>query len=236
MNALPSQLPLAVFWTRFHVVRSLRRVGTWGPLAAIVGLAVLLRVGPGASASEIAAMVLVLALPLVSMLLATGGLREEVEDQTLTYAFVRPLGRGWIYLARASAAAIPVLVACSVALVVAGGGVLEILRHLAAALLATSTHVAVFSLFGLLLRRPTLVGLVLLGWEQGLGAVPGFLSRLTLRTHVSAIADLPASGLLAALQRPPPVWLSLVVLTAVAAAALGAGTWWVRHRELVVPK
>ncbi len=236
MRPLPQQLPLALGWMRFHIARGLRRPGTWAPLAAIVGLAALLRVGPRADPDEIAATVLLLALPLVAMLLATGGLREEVEDQTLTYAFIRPLGRAWIYFARAGAAAAFVFAACATALVVAGGNAIEVVRHLGAALAATAAYVAVFSLLGLLLRRPTLTGLAWLGWELSASDVPGFLAKLTLRTHVRAIADLPAEGILGALQSPPPPLASLGVIAAVTAAALAAGHWRVRHRELVVPK
>jgi len=99
----------------------------------------------------------------------------------------------------------------------------------------------VFAAIGLVMRRPTLAGFALVGWEQGVGAVPGFLSRLTLQAHVRGLAGLsPRGGPLAALHRAAPWgarwWASLVVLLGVVGICVGLAAWWLRRRELVVPK
>ncbi|MBP7292199.1 MAG: hypothetical protein KBB21_36570, partial [Nannocystaceae bacterium] len=81
------------------------------------------------------------------------------------------------------------------------------------------------------------VGLGVLVWDQIVGGVPGFLSRLTLRAHVHGLLGVhPASSWLRPNVEPPTWWISLPTLVLVTAAALALGRWWVNHRELVVPK
>jgi hypothetical protein len=232
---LPPQLPLAIFWARFHALRALRRPATIIWIAALSIIALVLRiVGPSRSVVDFE---ISLALPLLALFFGSGGLREEVEDQTLTYAFVRPLGRGAIFLARTVAAAIVVLVPVLVGIVIAISEPRVLPGQLAIAVLGACAYVPLFALLGLVLKRPMLVGLGVLAWDQVLGGVPGIFSQLTLRSHLRGLLDLPsATGLFAALVRPPSPWVSVPVLLAVAAICCAIGVYWVRTRELVVPK
>jgi ABC-2 type transport system permease protein len=241
MNApvtLPPQLPLALYWATFHIGRALRRPATVLWSAAAVLLAAALRFGGDMDGSVLADLELTLVLPLFAMFFGSGGLREEVEDQTLTYAFVRPLARRWIYLARTGAAAVVATAPVLVGLALAVRDPMDALRWLGVGVLAGLAYTSIFAAVGLVMRRPTLVGLALvLGWEQGVGAVPGFLSRLTLQAHVRGLAGLsPRGGPLAALHHAPPVWASLLVVIAVLAICVGLASWWVSRRELLVPK
>ncbi len=232
---LPPQLRLASFWARFHAMRTLRRPATVLWIAAIVVIAIALRIA--ASPIDVVDFEITLALPLLALFFGSGGLREEVEDQTLTFAFVRPLGRGPIFLARTAAAIAVVLVPVLAGILVATSDPLQLPVQLAVAVLGALVYVPLFALLGLVLKRPMLVGLGVLGWDQLLGAVPGFLSQLTVRTHLRSLLELPGKrGLFAPLVRPPSPWVSLPVLLAVAAICCAVGVWWVRSRELVVPK
>jgi hypothetical protein len=207
-------------------------------IAAAVVLAASLRLFGELSGSRLADLELTVVLPLFTMFFGSGGLREEVEDQTLTYAFVRPLARPFVYGARTCAAAIVALLPVVVGLGFAVHDPIDAPRWIAVAILAGLAYTSVFAAIGLVMRRPTLVGLALvLGWEQGVGAVPGFLSRLTLQAHVRGLAGLsPRGGPLAALHQAPPWWASLVVMFGVFAVSVALAAWWVRRRELVVPK
>lgn len=233
--SLPPQLPLAFFWARFHAVRTLRRPATVLWLLALTIIAVAMRVT--GSPRVVIDFEISLALPLLALFFGSGGLREEVEDQTLTYAFVRPLARGAIFLARTAAAAIVVLLPILIGILVAADDPLTLPKQLAIALLGVLAYVPLFALLGLVLKHPMLVGLGVVVWDQLLGAVPGFLSQLTLRTHLRGLLDLPSSGgLFATLMRPPSPWVSVPVLVGVAAICCAVGYTWVRTRELVVPK
>lgn len=235
---LPPQFRLAAWWAAFHVGRALRRPATILWIAAVVVLSAALRLFGELPAAGLADLQLTLVLPMFAMFFGSGGLREEVEDQTLTYAFVRPLARPFIYGARTLAAAIVALAPVVVGLALALAHPVDAPRWLGVAILAGLAYTAIFATLGLVMRRPTLVGLVLvLGWEQGVGSVPGFLSRLTLQAHVRGLAGLsPRGGPLAMLHQPPAWWASAAVLVGVVVLAGGLGAWWVRHRELVVPK
>lgn len=236
-GALPPQLPLVRFWAWFHTVRMLRRPATLAWLGASIALVAVLRVAAGGSPRELVDFEITLVMPLLAMLFGSGGLREEVEDQTLTYAFVRPFDRGRVFVARTLAAATVVCLPVLLGIAIATVDPLDAARDLAIAVLGAAAYTSVFSVLGLVLRRPTLVGLGVLAWEQVVGGVPGFLSRLTLRAHLRGLLDLDAgSGLFAAMFQAPPWWLSLPVVLAVTAAAMTVGILWVRHRELVVPK
>jgi hypothetical protein len=226
---------MAAFWARFHATRTLQRPATVLWIAALVVIAAGLRIG--GDARNVVTFEITLALPLLALFFGSGGLREEVEDQTLTYAFVRPLGRGAIFLARIAAAAIVVLIPVVVGILIAIDDPLELPRELAVALLGVVAYVPLFAVLGLVLKRPMLVGLAVLAWDQILGAVPGFLSLLTVRTHLRGLLELPADGgLFAAMVRPPSAWVSIPVLLAIAGACCSFGVLWVRTRELVVPK
>jgi len=232
-----SQLSLAWFWTRFHTLRALRKPATTLAIAGVVVMGLSLRVAGVAPASGIVEFYLTLVLPLFAMFFGSGGLREEVEDQTLTYAFVRPIARGWVFAARTAAAAFVALVPVAIGLVIAFDGPLVLLRNLAIAVLGAIAYTAVFAVVGLVMRRPTLLGLGIVAWEQVVGTVPGFLSRLTLRAHLRGLMELGGGdGLLGRLYRPPPWWASLPTLLIVTALVLAFGAWWVSRRELVVPK
>lgn len=228
----------AGFWAWFHLARNLRRRGT---LAWVIGLPVLvagMRFGFEVRASEGAQLVLVYLVPLMSLMYGGGVLREEVEDQTLTYGFTRPVDRAGLYAARLFAAAGPVLIATVPAAVLAAGDAVQAVRLVAAAILGTAAHAAMFGLWGLLVRRPTWLGLgYVLVWEQSLEQVPGWLANVTLRTHLRNLGDLDLPGLGPfGSADPGPWWGSALVLVVVAVVSVVLAGMIVRRRELVLGK
>jgi hypothetical protein len=228
----------AGFWAWFHLGRNLRRRGT---LVWVIGLPVLaaaMRLAFGVDADVIGELVLVYLVPLLSLAYGGGVLREEVEDQTLTYGFTRPVDRAGLYGARLVAAAGPVLLATAPAAVFAAHHAVDAPRLVAAAVLGTAAHAALFGLWGLLMRRPTWLGLAyVLLWEQSLEKVPGWLASFTLRMQIRSLGglDLPSFGPLGSAS-PGAWWVSVLVLSAIAGASLVLAGAIVRRRELVLSR
>lgn len=236
-TAMVSPLATLWFWASFHARRTIKRNAVVLGIVGTVALALVLRLGSRSSSEEVRVFVMSMVVPLFAMFFGTGGLREEIEDQTLTYAFTRPQPRANIFFARTLAAVLVTLVPMSLGTAIAFEGPLELARDLAVGVLSCVAYTALFAVLGLALRRPTLVGLGVLVWDQIVAGVPGVLSRLTLRAHVHSLLDVhPATNWLRPEVEPPAWWISLPTLTLIAAAALAIGAWWVSHRELVVPK
>lgn len=228
----------AGFWASFHLVRNLRRRGTLVWVIGLPLLAAAMRLAFGVPADAIGELVLVYLVPLMSLMYGGGVLREEVEDQTLTYGFTRPVDRAGLYLARLAAAAGPVLLATVPAAAFAAHDAAQGLRLVAAAILGTAAHATLFGLWGLVMRRPTWLGLAyVLVWEQSLEKVPGWLANFTLRTQIRNLGhlDLPGLGPFGAAD-PGPWWLSALVLLAIAGACVVLAGMIVRRRELVLSK
>lgn len=238
VTASRSRFAGAGFWASFHLVRNLRRRGTLVWVIGVPILAAIMRLGFDVPARVVGGLVLVLLVPLMSLAYGGGVLREEVEDQTITYGFTRPVDRAGLYLARLFAAAGPVLLATVPAAALAATGVLHGVGLVAAALLGTAAHVALFGLWGLLMRRPTWLGLAyVLVWEQSLEQVPGWLANVTLRTQLRNLGglDLPGLGPFGSAE-PLPWWGSVTVLVAVTAVCVVVAGSIVRRRELVVSR
>jgi hypothetical protein len=236
----PSDLQAALFWLGFHLRRNLRkrpfRLAGGGLAVAVLVLRYVARTPP----DGIAGMVVLLFAPLLALFYGTGAMREEIEDQTLTYSFSRPVGRHWLYAARVLAAAVPVALLTVPAALFAGlpDGADVSLRYGFGAALATITYGSFFALAGQLIKWPAWFGLAFLAfWEAGVGTVPGFLGRLTLVTHVRALMGLrPWGGPWTQWWQPPAVPVSVTVLVLVTAATLWIGGQIVRRREFVLTK
>ncbi|MCK6570077.1 hypothetical protein L6V77_03090 [Myxococcota bacterium] len=238
--ASPRPLPLALFWAGFHARRNLRKRAFRLWVVASVLAYLVIRVGGRLPAPAAAEMIILWAVPLLSLFFGSGVLREEIEDQTLTYAFTRPLGRGYIYAARVLAAMVPVVlltlpfVLLETFEVDGGTG----LRFLLAGAFATLAYTGIYALLGLMLKWSTWIGLAwLLIWEGFASIAPGFIGRLTLQTHLRGLGGLPApTGVLASLWQAPGPVVSAVVLIAVTAASLALGGFVAHRREIALEK
>ncbi|MCA9720356.1 MAG: hypothetical protein KC468_37185, partial [Myxococcales bacterium] len=106
-------------------------------------------------------------------------------------------------------------------------------RLVASALLGGLAYTCRFAAVGLRSRGSTWIGLgVFLVWELGVGAVPGFLGRLTLVTHVRSLSGLGLdAGVLGRLWEPVAWPISLAALLGVTALSLALGGFWAERRE-----
>lgn len=226
----------ASYWAGFHLLRNLRRRGTLLWVVGVPLVIAVMRFGFDVPHDAMGQLVLVYLVPLMALAFGGGVLREEVEDQTLTYGFTRPVDRAQLYAARLFAAAGPVLLATVPAAALAAGDVVHGGRMVAAAILGTAAHAALFGVWGLLMRRPTWIGLAyVLVWEQSLQNVPGWLANVTLRAHIRNLARLDVPGLaIFGRSDPGPWWVSALVLLAVASVCVVLAGLIVRRRELVL--
>jgi len=188
-------------------------------------------------------------LPLAALFHATALIADEVEGRTLTYLLTRPVARPAIlagkfaaYLVTSLAVALPSGVVTFFLLATArgwsgvGAAVPDLLRDLGVMALALVAYGALFTLLGVLLRRPVIPGLLFIfGWEL-VSNLPGRLPRLTLTTWLrSLIRHRPAEeGLSQLFGQVEPAGLSLAVLILVSVVFLAAAAAVFANREYVL--
>jgi len=178
-------------------------------------------------------------LPFLALYFGAGALREEVEDQTLTYSFSRGLGRVWIFGARVAAALAPIVSLALPVAVITGAQVdaSTAVRFGLAALLGSLTYVALFAFFGMFARWSTTVGvLFVLFWESLGSSVQGFVGDLTVVRHVMTLAGLTAEGVVTLGTTPADAMISAGTLVASTAAFFALGAARVRAAEFVLDK
>jgi ABC-2 type transport system permease protein len=203
MRAVPGFLPAAASVTRFALPELL-----WSTRARWVGLALLWPVVwplaallTGAQAATWdqvgGAFYLDTLIPLAALIHASRLIRGNVEARTIVYLLSRPVSRAAVFAGHFAAYLAAMLIVAVPALV--GGFLLAtpgpegrtlgvLLRALAAAGASTAVYGALFGFLGLVLRKPLVVGLlVLFGWEL-LANGPGLLPRVTLTAQIRTLA------------------------------------------------
>jgi ABC-type transport system involved in multi-copper enzyme maturation permease subunit len=188
-------------------------------------------------------------LPLAALFYATSLIADEVDGRTLTYLLTRPITRHAIlagkflaYLATTLSLALPAAVVTFFLLATAPGGpglgaaVGDLFRDLGVMALALVAYGALFTLAGVLLRRPVIPGLLFLyGWEL-VANLPGYLPRFTLTAWLrSLIHHRPAQeGLAELFAQVLPAGEGLAVLALATAVFLVAAIWIFSEREYVL--
>lgn len=174
-------------------------------------------------------------LPLTTLILATAALGNELDDRTIHYLLLKPVGRLRIVIEKLLACLVVstplVLIGNALAYVVvmrgAGGEHLRLLAAmLAAAAASTLAYSAIFLLISLLVARPLLVALVYsFLWESLLGRfVPG-LRYFSIRHFVSSVFVKLVDDPLLTISNPTGLTAALAVLLAASALAIILATW-----------
>ncbi len=173
-------------------------------------------------------------LPIMALVAAPAGIREDLEQRTLPLLLVRPAqawayplgkglpwflwGVGWLLLG-------------ALGLQVVGGDPALLPARMAALVAAWWGELALMTLVGLLFKRGTLWGaLYFFLWEPMVRIFPPFLQRLTFTHHIESLAgsraaEVKAHELLAQAQVSTPPLLSLLVLLAFGALCWAAAGW-----------
>jgi ABC-type transport system involved in multi-copper enzyme maturation permease subunit len=188
-------------------------------------------------------------LPLMALFHATSLIADEVEGKTLTYLLTRPLTRPSIlagkfaaYLATSLGIALPAAVLTFFILLTArgwsgvGASVPDLFRDLGVVALTLLVYGALFTLLGVLLRRPVIPGLLFLfGWEL-MANLPGYLPRFTLTAWLrSLIHHRPAQeGIAELFGQVLPTGQSLIVIVVSSVVFLAAAAWVFSQKEYVL--
>jgi ABC-type transport system involved in multi-copper enzyme maturation permease subunit len=188
-------------------------------------------------------------LPLAALFYATSLIADEVDGKTLTYLLTRPIGRTSIlagkfaaYVATTLALTLPATVITFFVLVTLNGftgvsaHVPDLFRDLGAMAFTLVAYGALFTLLGVLLRRPVIPGLLFLFLWELVALLPGYLPRFTLTAWLrSLVRHRPAmEGLSELFGEVLPLDLSLLVLTLATAAFLALSFWIFARREYVI--
>ena len=188
-------------------------------------------------------------VPLAALFYATSLIADEVEGKTLTYLLTRPIRRGAIlsgkfaaYLVTMLALGIPSLVVTFFLLTTTSGSsglgplIPDLFRDMGVIALAILSYGALFTLMGVLLKRPMIPGLLFIFVWELIANLPGYLPRLTLTAHLrSLISHRPADeGISDLFSQVLPTSQCLLTLGIATAVFLGAAAWIFSRREYVM--
>jgi ABC-type transport system involved in multi-copper enzyme maturation permease subunit len=242
----------AMVWSRRSLVMALLLAL---PVAlAIVYRAVLGRLPPRVAAFDFYGNIVVyyylrFALPVTALFYATALIADEVDGKTLTYLITRPVRRSAIlagkfaaYVATTLTLALPAVVVSFFLLATAsgwggiGGRVGDLFRDLGVMALALVAYGALFTLVGVLLRRPVIPGLLFIFVWELVANLPGYMPRFTLTAWLQSLIRHrpPQEGVSAIFGQVLPAALSLQVLTGATLVFLAASLWIFSRREYVI--
>lgn len=183
----------------------------------------------------VAAIGLGLVLPVVSLVFGGAAIGDLRDDKTLVYLWLRPLDRWPIVVGAALAAAtlaapitiVPIVLAA--VLTGAGGGIVA--GTLLATVVGLVAYIAVFTMFGVWLKRFIVWGLAyILIWEGFIAQAGEGVARVALRAYTRSIlvdrtgADLDLAGF--------SLVMSLIVPLVVAVAALAIAAWRLATQDI----
>jgi ABC-2 type transport system permease protein len=216
--------------------------------ARIIGLTLLALVAPisgfalgSADASLddsvrlIASVGLGLVLPVVALVFAGAAIGDLRDDKTLVYLWLRPMDRWPIVVGAALAAgtlAAPItIIPIVLAAVLTGAGNGIVAGTLLAAIVGLIAYVAVFTLFGVWLKRFIVWGLAyILIWEGFIAQAGAGVARVALRKYTRSIlvdrtgADLDLADF--------SLVMAVIVPIVVAVAALAVASWRLGSQDI----
>jgi ABC-2 type transport system permease protein len=188
-------------------------------------------------------------VPLAALFYATSLIADEVEGKTLTYLLTRPIRRSAILtgkfvacLATTLSLSLPSLVVTFFLLMSARGwaavgpAVPDLFRDMGVVALALLAYGALFTLMGVLLKRPMIPGLLFVFVWEMVANLPGYLPRFTVTAYLRSLVRHrpPAEGFSEMFGQVLPVALSLEVLAGMVVVFLGLATWIFSTREYVM--
>ena len=189
---------------------------------------------PGTALSVFHSLLVKAVLPIMALIAAPAGIREDLEQRTLPLLLTRPapawampIGKGLPWFAWGAIW----LVAATLGLQILGGDPGLILGRMGALVGAWWGELAFVALLGLVFKRGTLwAALWLFGWENLVSVFPPLLQRLTFTHYIESLAGsrghtVGAQELLAQAQVSTEPWLALLILVLAGLAFWAACGW-----------
>jgi ABC-type transport system involved in multi-copper enzyme maturation permease subunit len=188
-------------------------------------------------------------VPLAALFYATALIADEVEGRTLTYLLTRPVGRAAILsgkfaacLATTLSLSLPSLLLSFFLLTSArgwdgvGAAVPDLFRDMGVVVLAFLAYGALFTLLGVLLKRPMIPGLLFVFVWELVANLPGYLPRFTVTAYLRSLVRHrpPVEGFAEMFGQVLPAALCLEVLAAMVVVFLGGAAWIFSTREYVM--
>ncbi|MFW2381273.1 MAG: hypothetical protein ACN4GZ_05895 [Acidimicrobiales bacterium] len=177
-----------------------------------------------------------LIIPVISLLLGSGAMGDWYNDETLVYVWLRPVRR-LVIAAGAIAAAITVSIPANLLPMVAavvmsqetGEGVLW--GTIRATVLVTLAYTAVFTVLGLLVRKPLAFGLIYIFiWEFFISRAADGAARLSINSYGASMLSRATDVSLDFAGRAE--WATNVVPAAIAVAAIGLAALRLQRMEV----
>ncbi len=139
--------------------------------------------------------------PLVALWAGTAAVRDEIEEETITYLLLRPLSKLTFTAAKVIAVTLVswIIIASSTVLVylilatktdsgLFPGEIPILIRDLLVALLACWAYVGIFAFIGAYFKRPYLIGIVLVFiWDGFVAFLPGRGHFFTVKYYIKAL-------------------------------------------------
>jgi ABC-type transport system involved in multi-copper enzyme maturation permease subunit len=189
------------------------------------------------------------ALPIAALFYATALIADEVDGKTLTFLITRPVRRPAILLGKFAAYAVTTVTLALPCAVITffllatangwggiGGRVGDLFRDVGVMALALLSYGGLFTLFGVVLRRPVIPGLLFIFVWELLANLPGYMPRVTLTAWLRSLVRHrpPQEGLSEVFGQVLPAGLSLAVLAGATLGFLALSLWIFSRREYVI--
>ncbi len=194
---------------------------------------------------------------LVGLAFGVPTIHDEVEGRTITYLFTRPVSKIAVYAGRLAAVQLlggvvlaSSLVVCFAVMVVGNTGALSVefvkvyVNHVWLILLATVVLIGLFSIFGILFKKPLAWGFFYwVIWEGVVSKAPGRMQTWTLDFHLrnlmmrdedvqSSVIQMLRDLLVESPEISP--WTSFAVLIGALVAFVGVGGWIFARKQYVI--
>ncbi|HSI72814.1 MAG TPA: ABC transporter permease subunit [Fimbriimonas sp.] len=200
--------------------------------------------------ANVSSMLVFRIVALASAIFTTAIISQEVEQRTIVYLLTRPVARWKLLLIRYLASVLVVAVLGILAALFTSFGAFKTLggnellsKDILALVVGAFAYGALFLFVSLLFNRAMLVCLLFaFGWETSVPNMPGEMGRLSILTHLQAIAEHPntqdqskllglATGALGTNTiSASSAWGVLGFITLI---CLGLSAWWFTHFEYV---
>jgi len=209
------------------------------PVLTAIGVAALVqaqggRVSPAESIKVFHEVIVKIMVPIMALVAAPVGIREDLEQRTLPLMLVRP-APSWVYpLAKGLpwfAWGALWLAASATGLAAMGASAESVLRGALALVGLYWAELAFFTLLGLVLKRGTLWGaLYIFIWDPLVRIMPGNLQRFTFLHYGESIAgsragEMGVKEIFAQAPVETPLWLAALGLLAFGLACWAACGW-----------